>query len=156
MSTGNPREVPSTRWTAGTKPVARFPGAQLTGPTESSWFRHVGSLIVLGRLGGMVSDGGGDADEQFALAARARASGVRRQHQPGSVHEGVAGGKGFLPEHVEPGAAEPPVPEPLRECGFVHEAAARGVHEDRSRLHPVERRAVQHVLGLGGVGNDGG
>ena len=48
---------------------------------------------------------------------------------------------------VEAGAGEPAVTERPHECAFVDDRSARGIDEDRRRLHCCEHGGVDEVAG---------
>ena len=56
----------------------------------------------------------------------------------------------FLREHVERRAAQVAAEQAGRERGFVDDAAARGVQQDRAAPHRAEPGGVEHSAGLRG------
>src|SRR5215472_10429708 len=67
------------------------------------------------------------------------------------VAQGRICGEWFFFVDVESGARNPVFLESPGESGFVHDRAARRVHQERGRLHLLERGLIEEMIG-GGVG----
>ena len=63
----------------------------------------------------------------------------------GQPASGEPAGNGSLLEHVERGAAEPRCAKRRRDGGFVDDAAARGIDEDRVGLHRADTRGIEKI-----------
>ena len=68
-----------------------------------------------------------------------------RQYDIVELQERVVGGRGFLVEHIEPGAENLALAQHFRERRLVDDGAAARIHQDSGRLHEGQLARADHV-----------